>query len=324
MKLSREIKTGIIVIITLLGFWWLFQFFKGKNIFSSEDIYYVKYDTVDGLEVSKPITINGLRVGSIASIDPVVGKDQNISFLVKMQIDKKFHFSKNSIAEIYEIGMMQGSGIRILLAKDNAQFVKVNDTIKGRVSIGLVSMLSNEVKPLKDNANNALLSLDSTLNSANKLLDADNRQNLKLVIKNLNDAVIEIKKLAASSHQLVNGNSSKIATLLNNSNKAVETTNTTVAKFGETADKINQLQIEKTIANLQTTLHNVNELTSKINNGEGSMGKLMNDPSMYNNLNDASKNLSSLLEDLKTNPKRYVHFSIFGGGNKDKKNTEKK
>jgi phospholipid/cholesterol/gamma-HCH transport system substrate-binding protein len=180
-----------------------------------------------------------------------------------------------------------------------------------------MDLVGKQLKPVGENANSVLMRLDSTLAATNKLLNERNRQNIESALANLNHAIVEFDKLGKNTNGLITNNSVKLSSALDNANKMMVTANTTVEKYGAVADKLNQADLDKTVKKLEATLSNLNEITGKINSGEGTMGKLVNDSGLYTNLTNASKNLSLLLNDLKTNPKRYVHFSIFGGG-KDK------
>ena len=315
MKISRELKAGAIVIIAILAFWWLFQFLKGHNIFSREDIYYVKYNNVDGLEKSKSVIINGLKVGMVESIIPIPTKNNNLTFVVALRINKNFEFSKNSIAQINS-DFMSGAVVDLILAEDNT-VAKPGDTLKGAINAGVVGQLVSDVEPLKNNLNAVLTRLDSTLALTNKVLADQNRKKLEQMLDNLNTTIVEFRSTANNANGLIKDNSAKISSLVDNTNQMMITANSTVEKYGTVADKLNQADLDKIAKSLQTTLDNLNQLTAKMNSTDGTLGKLVNDPAMYNNLNNASKNLSALLQDLKANPKRYVHFSVFGGG-KDK------
>jgi len=321
VKARKEFIAGIIIIVTLIAFWWLFKFLKAQNIFTNQNTYYIKYNKVEGLSKSKNVNINGLKVGMVESITPVPTKTKNISFIVSINVDKDYKFSKNSVAQIVT-SFMNGAEINLVLAEDQAEIAKSGDTLKGSLVPGLMDLAEEKIKPISDNANTVLMRLDSTLASTNKLLNEKNRQNIEASLANLNNAIAEFNKLGKGANQLLATNSSKITTAIDNTNKMLVTTNSTVEKYGMMADKLNKTDLDVAVKKLESTLSNLNDISSKINSGEGTMGKLMNDPGLYSNLTQASKNLSVLLDDLKTHPKRYVHFSIFGGKDKTKKKEE--
>ncbi|TWP24290.1 MCE family protein [Apibacter muscae] len=318
VKIKKEFKAGVIVIVTLLCFWWLFQFLKGKDVFSSQKIYYVKYNKLEGLSKSKSVYINGLKVGMVESIESIPTKNNNISFVVGLSIDKEFSFSKNSVAEIQN-SLMSGAEIHLELSEDGP-IAQPGDTLKGIIIPGIMDVAGNELKPLSKNVNSVLLRLDSTLTATNKLLSNRNINTVEASLDNLNRTIAQFNQLGKSMNSLLSQNSAALTTALTNVNTMLISTNKTVSQYGSLAEKINQSDFEKTIKNLESTLSNVNQLTAKINSGEGSLGKLMNDKQLYTNLENASKNLNLLLVDFRENPKRYVHFSVFGGGNKNKKN----
>ncbi|MCB9202179.1 MAG: MCE family protein [Flavobacteriales bacterium] len=324
MKVSKEFKAGLIVVSTLLAFWFVFQFLKGRNLLTSENVFYVMYNEVSGLEKTKPVTISGLRVGIIKDIEPVLEQGKELTFKVTLQVDEKYPVYKNSIAEIYEPGMLSGKEIRIVYPKDKI-LAQSGEYLQGRLKSSLTSVLANEVEPLRDNLNKTLIDLDSTLvtatktlGSVNGLLDKQTTQNIKTLISNLNTTVVSYKQTAEELNQFLAENNSKVSTLLESGNQAMITTNTTVEKYGKVADKINELELQKTFASLEKTSASLNELLAKLNSNQGSAGKFINDAELYDNLTSTTNSLDLLLKDFKESPKRYVHFSIFGGG-KDKK-----
>jgi len=333
VKLTKEFKAGLIVIGTFLAFWYMFQFLKGKNLFTSGNIYYVNFAEVSGLEKSKPVTINGLRVGRVESIEPKFDS-KGISFKVELVIGKDYPISRNTIAQIHEPGLMSGKEIQLLVPMDN-QIANSEEYLKGNVKSSFTSMLGNEIKPMKDSIGNVISQLDQTLLSANKamisandILDVQNRQNIKLLLVNLNQTVAEFKATSQQINQLVSQNNPKISSILANAdktavsaNQTMAATNETVKKFGTVADKFNKIELDKTITKLENTLGSMNIMLEKINRGEGSMGKLIYDEQLYANLNASSKSLDNLLKDLKESPKRYLHFSIFGTKGKQEAKT---
>ena len=170
MKYTKEIKAGLIALLAIVGFVILFQFMKGKSFFTSDNIYYAKFDNVDGLEQSNPVSINGLKVGQVDKILPQTAKDGTIYFVVKVLVDKGFNFSKNSTVEIFEPGIMSGKQARIHLVYDKAPFAKDGDTLRGTFQSSLMASLSSQVGPVKDQVQSVLTKLDSTMAVTNKIV----------------------------------------------------------------------------------------------------------------------------------------------------------
>lgn len=322
MKLTKEFKAGLIVIITFCSFWYLFQFFKGKDIFHSYNTYYILVNEVSGLEKSKPVTINGLKVGKVEEIEPIIKSKFNVSFKVSFRVDKSFFIPINSIAEIYEFGLMSGKEIRILLG-NSKQFLKKNQQIAGKIKESFVSGFENKILPLKKNFSNVLGTLDNTLLATQKTLissgevfDYENKKNIRLVLFNLNKTVINFYQLCQSLNQVLSDNNSGLVSIIEQTKHIMKSSQETIQKFGKIANQIEQFKIEKTLISFDKNLNNLNKILEKVNSNKGSLGKMLNDSRLYDNLNTTSKTLDTLLKDFKKNPKRYVHFSIFGKKNK--------
>lgn len=310
MRISKEVKTGAIVILTLLGFYFLFNFLKGKNLFASGNTYYVKYDDVSGLAPSKPVSVNGLRVGRVDEIK-IMDKQSPIYFVVKISLERDIDFSKNTIAEIYEPGLMSGPEIRLLLDYQGPK-AQNEDTLRPLVKQSLTTMFSKELEPTKRKIDSLLVSVNSTMMSVDKLLDEENRQSLKNVLRNLDATIVTFNGTASSitrtsdnANSLIIENKAQLRNTLASAEQAI-------AKFGTMADKINNLELEKIIKNFEEASVNLNTVLAKVNSGEGTLGAMMNDKQLYDNLTQTSKTLDELLADLKENPNRYVQFSIFG------------
>ncbi|RXM50927.1 MULTISPECIES: MlaD family protein [unclassified Chryseobacterium] len=316
MKFSKELKAGVIALLAIVGFVVLFQFMKGKSLFTTDNIFYAKYDNVEGLAQSSAVSINGLKVGQVDKIIPQTGKDGKISFVVKITVDNKFEFSKNSSLEIFEPGLMSGKEMRVNLAYGGAT-AKDGDTLKGAFKLGMMGSLSSQVGPVKDQLQVVLHRVDSLMANANQLVDAQNRAEIKALLSNLNKTVGALETTAGSVNSLVGHNDPKLQKVLDDASLTMQSGKTTLDKYGNLAQSIDTKQLNATIANLDATVGKLNQVIGGIDKGEGSLGKLMKDDKLYNNLNSASSNLNSLIEDMKANPKRYINFSVFGKNNKD-------
>jgi len=317
VKLSKELKTGLIAIFAIIGFVVLYQFMKGKNLFTTDNVFYAKYDNVEGLSVSNPVSINGLKVGQVDEIKPITTKDGKLHFVVKLTIDDTFEFSRNSTVEIFEPGLMSGKEMKINLFY-GGETAKDGDTLKGNYQLSMLNSLSSQVKPVKDQLSNVLLKLDSTLASTNKIVDEQNRREIKLLLSNLNRTIESFKGASDRTNSILANNEKGLHEVVANANAAMLTANKTLDKFGGVAERVDIDKLNGTIDQFNQTAGKLNNVISGIQNGEGSLGKLAKDEELYNNLTKTSKNLNELVEDFKVNPKRYVNFSVFGK-NADKK-----
>ena len=316
MKLSKELKTGLIAIFAIIGFVILYQFMKGKSLFTTDNIFYVKYDNVEGLAVSNPVSINGLKVGQVDEIKPITTGGK-LHFVVKLTIDDNFEFSKRSTVEIFEPGLMSGKEMRVNLFY-GGETAKDGDTLTGNYQLSMLNSLSSQVKPVKDQLSNVLLKLDSTLASTNKIVDEQNRREIKLLLSNLNKTIESFKGASDRTNSILANNEKGLHEVVANANAAMMTANKTLDKYGSVAERVDIDKLNGTIDQFNQTAGKLNNVISGIQNGQGSLGKLAKDEELYNNLTKTSKNLNELVEDFKTNPKRYVNFSVFGK-NADKK-----
>jgi len=311
VKFTKEVKAGLIALLAIVGFVILFQFMKGKNLFTTDDVYYVKYDNVEGLAVSNPVSINGLKVGQVDQIRPQTTRDGKIYFVVKITVDNDFRFSKNSTVEIFEPGFMSGKEIRINLAYDQP-IAKDGDTLRGNFQLSMLSSISSQVGPVKDQVSSVLSKLDSALAKANSIVDDQNRREIKLLLANLNSTVETFKQASLHTNRILSSNEARVASLLDNANKTVLAANTAVGSYGRVANDIDVKKLNSTIDRLNQTSMQLNNLVEGVNGGKGSLGKLTQDEELYNNLNRTANSLNELAEDIKANPKRYLNFSVFG------------
>ena len=317
MKLSKELKIGIITIITLIGFFMLFNFLKGQNIFSSGRLFTVKFENVNGLAPSKPVSINGLRVGQVKEIK-IIDTAKPIYFEVVISVEKNIQFSKQTVAEIYEPGIMSGPEIRLLLDY-GSDVAKDGDFLPGRIAGGMLDGFSKQLTPTQAKLDSVLLSFNQTLGSVNNVLDPSTQQEIKAMLRNLNRTVDSFDKTAQSltatsnsANNLIKTNEKTLNTTLNNASATMASAKATVDKFGKTADKLNALELDQVIKNFENASKNLNTLLEDMNNGKGSLGKLAKDETLANELEATIKNMNELVTDLKKNPSRYVNISVFG------------
>ena len=311
MKFSKEIKAGLIALLAIVGFVILFQFMKGKSLFTTDNIFYAKFDNVEGLAASNPVSINGLKVGQVDQIIPITEADGKIHFVVKVTVDDNFEFSKRSTLEIFEPGLMSGKEMRVNLAY-GSPMAKDGDTLKGAFTLSMMNNISSQVGPVKDQVQVVLRRVDSLMMNANSITDAQNQQAIRALLSSLNRTVTSFEATSQQTNALLANNDPRIQKMLDNANLATVSAKTAIDKYGRVADEVNVQKLNNTIDKLSLTADNLNAVISGIQNGEGSLGKLAKDEQLYQNLNESSANLNNLILDLKANPKRYLNFSVFG------------
>jgi len=302
LKLSKEIKTGILVIVGILLFIFGYHFLKGTNLLAKSTSYYVVYNNVAGLSSSAPVTINGLQVGQVQSID-FIGSDGKL--VVEFTIDKEFSFSKKSIVQIYSSGFIGGNNLGIIPDYTHPQRAMPGDTLSGEIQEGMIDGLVNKLDPLEQSILTTLSRLDTVLLSVSEVLDKNTKNSLRSSINGLDKTIASLNTATASISTLLQNNKDKLDNTLINFSK-------TSANLAEVSSSLTEIEIEALTEKIRLTADQLAIITQGIENGEGSVGKLLKDDHLYNNLSGASKQLEELLRDMKENPKRYVHFSLFG------------
>ncbi|WP_397362687.1 MlaD family protein [Olleya sp. R77988] len=300
MKLSLEVKTAILVILGIIFFIFGFSYLKGNNILDSNNTYYTEFD-YNALSKSSSVTIKGNNIGKVTDIvyDIETGKTR-----VAFSVDNNIKFSKNSIIRLYKPGFMDANALAIISAKDN-DIANNGDFIKSEVETNLVDKLTGNFSNISTELDSTLKSADTLLVSLNSLVTDNSQNGIKNTLAELNSTLKSYKNLSYSINNVVKKNDANIATILDNFKQA--SNDLTVL-----SSELKNANLTKTVASLEATLDNVNGLLANVQNGEGSLGKLMSDDKLYANLEGAALQMEQLLEDMKLNPKRYVHFSLFG------------
>lgn len=300
MKISREVKTAILVVSGILLFIFLFNYLKGENLFDSSNTYYTEFD-YNALSKSSSVTVKGNSVGKIKDIiyDYKTGKTR-----VAFSVDEDLKFSKQSKVRLYETGLMGGNALAIVVS-DEGEMAKSGDFLESEVQEGLVKSLTKNFSGISDNLDTTLQSADTLLVNLNSLVIDDSENGLKNALAELNATMKSFKSVAYSANSLISKNDEKLSSLLTNFDSITR-------DLAVITNDLKDVKLSQTVAKLDETLVSVNTLMANIENGNGSIGKLLKDEGLYNNLEGASKQLEELLQDMKLNPKRYVHFSLFG------------
>ena len=257
---------------------------------------------MEGLSPSAPVTINGLKVGKVQSIDFA---DSNGKLVVAFQLEKDFKFSRNSVVQIYSSSFIGGNNLGILPVYEPNNIAQPGDTLRGDIQQGILDQVTGKLAPLEAKVQATLTSLDSLLINLTDVLDEDTRNNLKGTFANLNATAAQFKGASTTLNSLLRENEGKIGSALTNLDSSME-------NFSRLSDTLAQIEVGEIINNLESITTRFDDIAARIENGEGSVGKLLKDEQLYENLSGASLQLEQLLEDMKLNPKRYVHFSLFG------------
>ena len=307
MSISKELRVGIVVIISLGLFYYGFNYLKGSNIFKTGSFYYAEYPNVNGLSVDDPIFTKGFRVGKVSStkLNMETGK-----ILVQLQItNEEIKIPSNSEAIIASSGLLGGKEINLKLG-DSQEYLEINDTLSSGTEGDLIDSFTSSLEPFEKSAMDAVTSIDSVMKLVQSVLNQKNRDaldhglaDLSITLSNLNSASAGLDNLIATEK----GRLSNIITNLNTMSK----------NLSAFSDTLTDMEIKQTIAEANLALSNANGILTKINEGEGTMGQLVNNDTLYMNLESASKNLDKLMIDFQENPKRYVHFSLFGKKEKE-------
>ena len=302
MKISYEIKTAVLVLLGILMFIIGFSYLKGNHVFISDRTFYAIYDDVEGISKGTPVTISGFNVGSIQNIEFFNDSEK---LLVKFRVENKIKFSKNSIAQIYETGLIGGKALAVITKPGIV--AESGDTLSSAIAPGLTELVNDKLSPLQEKIESTFVSADSLLIAINNILDNQTQSNIKNTFEDLSETVENVKFSTSKFENLLEENENKISNIINR----IDITSSNLSNFSNSfAD------LEKTIENFSKTSDNLNLILSEISSGNGTFNKLIFDDSIVNSLNSASENINLLLEDLRLNPKRYVHFSLFGKKNK--------
>ena len=304
MKVSKEAKIGLATIVTIGLFIWGFNFLKGKNIFTSTNTFYLVYNQLGGLKESNDVLINGYKVGQVTDLK--LENDEIKKVVVKILVNKDYKIPLGSLARLSSIDFMGTKAIELIL-NNEMEYHQNGDTLKSKIGEGIM----DKVADFEEKIMQITVGLEKLLDNLNNILNDEMNDKLHNTVNNLNDAIGNISTLTAENGE--------ITLALNNINKLIFTINKSLQPLPNTmknikavTDSLKEAQIKMLINNSAQVLENLNLIMAKVDRGEGTAGKLVNNDSLYVNLTAATKELELLLTDLREHPKKYVHFSVFG------------
>ena len=307
LKFSKEIKAVLIILSGIFLFLLGYNFLNSTSLFKKENTLFALYENVEGLQVGTKVTVNGLSVGKVSKIDFLPGTNK---ILVSFTIRNDVVFSKNSVAELYEAGLIGGKSIAIHPVYDNYIKFKSGDTLKSSVKPGLTDVVNQQIAPLQQKLEKVLSNADSLFSGVNNVLNTGGKNNLSTTLENLSSAVKNSDEFISRLNSISKNQNKNI-------NRTIENLLLITESLNKISDSLSKSNLKQTIYNFEKLSSNFNDVLKEIKNGKGTINKLIYQDSLYRNLKNSSKAIEILLKDLKSNPKRYVHFSLFGKKQKE-------
>lgn len=310
MNLSREIKTAILIIGCIIIFIFGFNYLKGTSLLSNEKTIHALYDEVEGLVVGANITIRGLNVGKVKIID---FNDDFEKIKVTFSIRDDLTFSNESVAQLYEAGLIGGKAIAIIPKYDSSNIIKNGDILISEIKPGLTELVNQQIAPLQDKIEGLLTSADSLFAGISNIMNYETQNNLKMTLEGLASTIENVNVLSSNINDILNANEKGLKSTINNLSKVS-------GNLNKITDSLKQMPLSSIVKNFEDTSLQLKRIIERLNSGEGSAGMILKDNKLYDNLVNSSEALEALLSDLKSHPKKYVHFSIFGRKEKNNDN----
>jgi phospholipid/cholesterol/gamma-HCH transport system substrate-binding protein len=316
MRITREAKIGIFTTICLASLFWGVNFLKGKNIFNRTNTYHAIFTRIDGLKKTDNVLVSGYKVGTVKGIRFEEGYTGRL--VVTLQVERRYPLPLNSIAKLVSADIMGGKAIKIEIAP-NHDFHQSGDTLISSIETGLVDQMIHEMVPVKEKAEQLMVEMKRVMEVVILVFNHENRTNIDQSILSLKESIANLERTTASFDTMLNKDTGvlteifkNVRSISSNLEKNNQEITNIIQNFSTISDSLAKVDIASTLFQADSAINSFNQIVGKINRGEGSLGLLVNNDTLYNNLSKASYNLDLLLKDMKENPKRYVSFSIFG------------
>ena len=308
--LSKELRIGILVVMSIVVLVWGINYLKGSNLFDNSRTFYAIYGNIGGLQEGSGVSVNGYKVGVVKRIRLLTKK--NYSLLVEISIEKDIDIPSNSVSKIVNTDIMGSKGISLILGDSNTNAQK-GDTLYSDMDRSLKEEVNKQILPLKNKAEQLIGSIDSIVTVITSVLSKDARESLTKSLVSLDNTFTTMSQTMTKVSKIVDQNDERISSIIKNLEGNNDEITNILKNFSELSDDIAK-------SNIKTTLASLNEISKKISDSEGSLGMFINDKDLYLNLEKSSKELEALIKDIKLNPKRYIGFSFLGGKSKSYKN----
>jgi len=302
LKISLEIRTALLVLTGITLFAFGFNYLKSNDLLIRDGIYYAQYENTEGMVVGTPVTINGFQVGSVEKISLL---PNNTHLMVRFRVERQYEFSKNSVARIYESGFIGGKSLAVVPALDQAPNAQSGDTLQSVIAPGFTQLVNDKLSPLQEKIESMVNHADSVLIAFNNVFDTSAQAELNKSITHLSSALGAIDNISQQINQSLQSEDGGLNQTINN--LAVITND-----LKQTTATLSEADLSSLIQNLHQTSSSLADITNQIQSGEGTLGQLVANDSLYVALHQTNTALQLLLDDLRNNPKRYVHFSLFG------------
>lgn len=315
MRLTREAKLGLTAVVAIIIFVWGLNFLKARSLFNKNVTFYGVYEQVDGLKVSSSVLYRGYTVGQVRDIHFIGSRYDKV--LVEFSVTKEIGVPINSIAAITSVDLMGSKAIDVIPG-NSPMYAKSDDTLATRLDLGLMQQVNEQIAPLKAKAENILSSLDTILTSLQGVLDGKANGQNKGGIGSINRTLDNIEHITNNLNLLVQNESSNVSSILNNVNSITENLkennqhiSKTLTNMSAISSSLKADDIQLTLQRVNHILANIDTMTNRLNQGEGTIGKMLNKEELYYDLTTISENLNKILVDLQQNPKKYISFSVF-------------
>lgn len=303
MRISREIKTGVFAVVSILLFILGYQYMKNSNLFQTSRVFYVVYDNVVGLETGAPVTINGMRVGQIKDLS--LKNKAGDAVIVTFDIESDFEFSRSSVIKIYASGIIGGNNLAVLPDPKDPVLARSGDTLKGELESGLIDGLIEKFSPIEKSLLSTLTKVDSVLSDFDQVLDSATKEHLRQSMDAMSVAMDQLSQTATGLNRLVDNNQKEL-------DLTFKSLSRTSQNLEAITDSIASVDTAQMLKDFSGSVKALNQITNTMAEGEGSFGAMINDKGLYEDLRKLTEDAQNLLQNIKDEPKRYVHFSLFG------------
>ena len=303
MKINREVKIGLFFLAIIIAIFGVLNFLKGQDIFKHANTYYVVYENVEGLSPSSQIFLKGLKIGAV---EKITFDASSLQFVVRININDKYHIPKNSEAQIFSTDIMGNKAMRIVFG-DSGHFLQKGDTLLAGNEPELITMIADELIPLKQKVDTLITALNQTAHALNTILTEETQENLVRSIASLRGALHSLQQFSAA----LENEKGNIKGVAEGVNTFMSTLNQSSGDISRALHNIALLTDSLQTADIKATVEHINALLLQANNPEGSIGKLLHDGHLYNNVSRTMAHLDSLITAIQKNPKKYIKITVF-------------